>query len=209
MAPAVKRSPGRPPVPGLAARRREEILDRATQVFAAQGFFRADVQEIADSLGIGKGTVYRYFPTKEKLFLAAVDRGMNLLSTHVKSDAADALDPLDRIARAIRSFLAFFDSHPPIIELLVQERAEFRHRTKPTYFEHRDANLGPWRELFRDLIAKGRIRRIPIERITDVLSDLLYGAVFTSHFARRRKSLEEQARDILDVVFHGIVGGHQ
>lgn len=200
-----KRGPGRPPVPGLAARRCEEILDRAGRIFAARGFPGADVQEIADAIGVGKGTVYRYFPTKERLFLAAVDRDIRRLSAQVNSDASRAVDPLDRIARAIRSYLAFFDANPHVIELLIQERAEFRDRRRPTYFQHQDANLGPWKDLLRRMIAEGRIRRVPVERITDVASDLLYGAIFTNYFASRRKSLEVQSLDILDIVFHGIV----
>jgi AcrR family transcriptional regulator len=46
----------------------------ATSVFT-QGFATADVQEIANKTGVGKGTIYRYFPSKEELFLAAVDHG--------------------------------------------------------------------------------------------------------------------------------------
>ena len=64
-------------------RRQEEILDVAARVFAERGFPGTDVQEIADELEVGKGTIYRYFPTKRKLFLAAVDRAMRRLREEV------------------------------------------------------------------------------------------------------------------------------
>ena len=73
------RKAGRPPDAALRARRRTQILEAATAIFADQGFARADVQAIADRVEVGKGTVYRYFPTKETLFLAAVDYGMRCL----------------------------------------------------------------------------------------------------------------------------------
>jgi hypothetical protein len=59
--------------------------------------------------------------------------------------------------------------------------------------------------VFRSLIREGRVRAIPVGRITDVISDLLYGTIFTNHFARRSKSFEAQACDIVDVFFHGIL----
>jgi len=118
-------------------------------------------------------------------------------------------DPLERIARAIRAYLAFYDGHPELVELLIQERAEFRDRKKPTYFEHCDASVGPWRDLLRALIAEGRVRKMPVERITDVASDLLYGTMFTNFFAGRRKTYEAQAQDMLDIVLNGILSDRE
>ena len=196
---------GRPKDRQLTARRREEILDAATRIFAEQGYPNTDVQTAADELGVGKGTVYRYFPTKRDLFLAAVDRGMHRLGDAVDAETTEACDPLDKIKRGVRAYLAFFDANPELIELLIQERAEFKRRKKPTYFEHRDTRIGPWQELFRNLIAQGRVRDVPVQRITDVIGDLLYGVIFTNFFAGRRKPFEVQADDILDVVFQGIL----
>ncbi len=197
---------GRPRDESLPERRREEILAAATVIFARRGFGNTDVQQIADATGVGKGTIYRYFPSKRGLFLAAADRGMRRLRAAVDEARAIAEDPLDQVEAAIIAYLEFFDGHPELVELLVQERAEFRDRAKPTYFEHRDANVGRWKALFRDLIADGRVRDVPPSRITDVVSCLLYGTMFTNFFLGRRESPARQARDIIDVVFNGILG---
>jgi AcrR family transcriptional regulator len=120
---APPRKPGRPRDDSLAARRREEILDIAAQCFAQNGYANTDVQEVANILGVGKGTVYRYFPSKRELFLQAVDRGMERLRARVEADVADLQDPLAIFTRAIRSYLAFFESYPELTELFIQERA--------------------------------------------------------------------------------------
>src|ERR1051325_4625493 len=80
-----------------------------------------------------------------------------------------------------------------------------KDRKKTTYFEHREKNLGVWQELYRRLIAEGRVRQMPVERITDVMSNQLYGRVFTNYFAGRSKPLREQADDLLDVIWNGIL----
>jgi AcrR family transcriptional regulator len=187
------------------AERREEILDAATELFAEQGYSDTVTQGLVEKLQVGKGTLYRYFPSKRELFLAAADRVMRRLSERVDSALVGVDDPLERVARAVRAHLSFFAEHPQYVELLIQERAQFKDRTTPTYFVHRNNRVGRWREMYRSLIAEGRVREIPAERISDVLSDLVYGTMFTNYFTGPRKSSDGQAQDILDVVFLGIL----
>jgi AcrR family transcriptional regulator len=186
---------------GLEDPLRERILATAAEIFAREGYRNADLQDVADALGIGKGSLYRRFPTKRALFLATVDDGMRRLKQSVETSIADVREPLEQLAGAVRAYLAFFDGEPRLAELLILERAEFRDRKKPTYFEHRER----WRSIYARLMIEGRVRRMPIDRITDVVSNLVYGTMFTNHFAGRVKTYEEQAADILDVVFHGIL----
>ncbi len=187
------------------AGRREEILRVAADLFAKHGYAGTDTQLLADELGVGKGTLYRYFPSKEDLFLATVDRVMREMRRMIDQSIEPIADPLEQISVAIRTYLTFFAEHPEYVELLMQERAQFKDRKKPTYFEYREANIERWRERYRILIAQGRIRDMPVTRITDVIGDLVYGTMFTNYFTGPRKPPEAQARDILDVVFHGIL----
>jgi AcrR family transcriptional regulator len=199
------RKPRRPDAEALWASRSEQILDVAMALFAQHGYAETDTQMLAEKLGVGKGTLYRYFPSKEQLFLATVDRVMRRLKEEIDTRVDETEDPLEQIAVAIRTYLAFFAEHPDYVELLIQERAIFRDRKTPTYFQHRQANLGRWQALYQGLIDEGRIREMPVEQITDVMSGVVYGTMFTNYFAGRHKPLEEQARNILDVVFHGIL----
>jgi len=188
-----------------ACDRREQILVAATKLFAEHGFADTDTQRLADELGVGKGTLYRYFPSKRELFLAATDRGMRMLVAAIDDSIAEIDDPPARIAQVVRSYLTFFANHPELCELLISERALFKDRKKPTYFEHREANRDRLRQLYRGYIEEGQIRDMPVDRILDVLGDLMYGTMFTNHFSQRQVSVEAQARDIIDVVFHGIL----
>lgn len=200
-----KKGPGRPPDRSLPLRRQDEILDAAARLFAERGYPDATIEMLAETLGVGKGTIYRYFSSKQELFLSAVDRGMRHAHEAIMADVADIDDPLERIQRATRTYLTFFAEHPEFVELLIQERAFFRDRPKPTYFEHRDRHVGRWQALLAQLIDEGRVRRLPVEQIGDVLSDLLYGTMFTNYFTGRRRSTVEQTEDIFDVVLHGIL----
>jgi AcrR family transcriptional regulator len=185
--------------------RREEILETATALFAEQGFSDAVTQALAERLGVGKGTIYRHFPSKRALFLAATDRVMRKLQDCISAKVLGIEDGLERIERGIATFLQFFADHPSFVELLIQERAYFKDRKRPTYFEHREINIQRWKQLYRDLMASGRMREMPVERITTVMSNVLYGIMVTNFFNGQPAPADVQAREILDVVFVGVL----
>jgi AcrR family transcriptional regulator len=185
--------------------RREAILDAATSLFSEHGFNDADTQALAERLGVGKGTLYRCFASKRELFLAAVDRAMRQLRERLQRSTEEVEDPLDRVANGVRTYLDFFAEHPEFVELLIQERALFKDRKKPTFFEYRERQADLWRGLYAELIAAGRVRAMSVDRIREVMGQLLYGTVFTNYFSGQEKTPEVQAREIVDVVFHGIL----
>lgn len=196
---------GRPIDEALRCRRCEEILDGAALLFSELGYAGTDTQVLADRVGVGKGTLYRYFPSKKALFLASADRAMLRLHERIDVAVATRTDPLDQIAVAIEAFLGFFDENPELAEILIQERALFRDRAKPTYIEYRERSWERWQAFYQSLIDTGRLRNMPVKRIISVLSDLVYGTMFTNHMAGRQIPLREQSDSIVDIVFNGIL----
>ncbi|KAA8694665.1 TetR family transcriptional regulator [Pseudomonas caricapapayae] len=54
--------------------RREAIIDAAASVFLEMGYERASMNEVTKRMGGSKATIYSYFPSKEELFIAVVNR---------------------------------------------------------------------------------------------------------------------------------------
>lgn len=88
------------------AARREQILAAATRVFAATGFERATIKEIARTAGVSEGTIYNYFRTKTDLLFGL-------------------LDQLNETADRPAAFARLAGSDPrQIFEALIQKRLE-------------------------------------------------------------------------------------
>jgi AcrR family transcriptional regulator len=185
-------------------RRQEQILAKAVLLFAQYGY-GVDTQFLAEQLQVGKGTLYRYFSSKEELFLAAVDYGMRKLHEQLMAYIAGVEDPFEQIRQGVRAYLAFFAEHPEYVELLIQERALFKDRRKPTYLQHREDKVERWRDLYRSMMAQDCLRVMPAERISNVMSNLLYGTMCTNYFAYQKADFEAQTLEILDVMFFGIL----
>jgi AcrR family transcriptional regulator len=199
------RAPGRPKDHDLEARNRARILDAATALFAERGYADTQVQTIADKLGVGNGTVYRYFPTKEKLFLAAVERGLGELTAAMDRVMDGPGEPIGLMVDAIREYLRFFHRRPEMAELFIQERAAFRHHHRPLYFVSKDEDDCKHAEFFRRVREAGVVRDMPQERFFAVVADLLYGTILTNLLSGRPVDPDAQAADVLDVIFHGVL----
>lgn len=90
------------PLRADAARNRARVLDVAYQTFAAEGL-SVPIDEIARRAGVGAGTVYRHFPTKEALFAAVIGNRMQRLvdDGHALLETAGAGEALFAFLRSM------------------------------------------------------------------------------------------------------------
>ncbi|GGD08441.1 TetR/AcrR family transcriptional regulator [Halopseudomonas salina] len=195
-----------------AAERCEQILAAAIKVFSEQGFRCTEVQQIADLAKVGKGTVYRFYPTKDELFRAAVEDVMQRLTAQVDDAVRTVNDPLEHLREGFKAYMAFFQSHPEAIELFVHESAEFRRVGQPRYFAYSDMRRQAWIDVYQQLIDSGRCRVTDPQQMLDVIGNLAYGSVLVNRISGRNESLVAIADQLLDMVLHGVlkpVDAHQ
>ncbi len=200
------RGRGRPRDPQMTRQRRETILDHAVSLFARQGFPNTEVGAIAEAAGCAKGTIYNYFSSKRELFRAAMDQVMRDILEATAFDGDD--DPLDVFRKGIRSFFAYFDAHPENIEMLIQERAEFKDRDTPSYLHYRNELRKRSQYRLQQLIEKGIFRPVPVDATLDLIENLLFGTIFTNYYAGCAVTFEEQASVITDTILHGLLAEH-
>lgn len=86
-----------------AARNRARLLEVAYETFAAEGL-SVPIDEIARRAGVGAGTVYRHFPTKEALFQAVIAERIRGVVEEGRSLLAEA-DPAEAIFMFLRSMV--------------------------------------------------------------------------------------------------------
>ncbi|MBK1734557.1 hypothetical protein CKO15_04505 [Halorhodospira abdelmalekii] len=185
--------------------RKEQILRAAGPYFAEHGYASTDVQAIADRIGVGKGTIYRHFSSKEELFLATVQRAVERLSESIDARVEATSDPLDKLKAAVYAYLEFFDAYPGVVELFIQERAEFRTQAPPIYFAHSARERAKWRPLHDALIARGDARALSFDDVADIIGNTLFGAAFKHRLAGDDGALVERAEATLEVILHGIL----
>ena len=86
--------------------RRKQLLAAAQEVFVANGYHAAAMDDIAERAGVSKPVLYQHFPSKLELYLALLDQHVDVLGEHVRS-ALQATD--DNRARVDGCIAAYFD----------------------------------------------------------------------------------------------------
>ncbi len=84
-----------------AAKRREQLLDCAAQLFAAHGYARATTAELAKAAGVTEPIIYRHFKSKRDLFIALIERTGKRTLDRWRQDLASAEDPAERLKTLI------------------------------------------------------------------------------------------------------------
>jgi len=87
-------------------RRKEEILDAAFRVFSSRGYRSATMDDIAAEAQVSKGTCYQYFPSKEDIFIATMERSLHSLLSEAGRVAGEARDALTRLGLEGLSFIS-------------------------------------------------------------------------------------------------------
>jgi AcrR family transcriptional regulator len=137
-----------------AARTQREILDIATREFADRGFAGARVDEIAERTRTTKRMIYYYFGSKERLFVAVLERAYAAIRAAEQTIEVDHLDPEAAIRRLAELTFDHHESHPEFIRLVSIEnihRAE--HITGLSDFAGQNS---PAIELIETILARGR-----------------------------------------------------
>ncbi len=112
----------------LPAGKRNEILNACIAEFAEAGYENASTNRIVKSLGISKGSLFKYFPTKEDMYFYVVDYALGKFYSDLK-DSFASLPPdwFERIRRIVELYIDFYACNPATFRLIMtlQDQSSF------------------------------------------------------------------------------------
>ena len=89
--------------------RRQQLLGAAQEVFVAQGYHAAAMDDIADAAGVSKPVLYQHFPSKLELYLALLDQHSEAMVAAVRVALDSTTDNKQRVAATIEAYFRFVD----------------------------------------------------------------------------------------------------
>ena len=100
--------------------RRAVLLEAAQDVFVANGYHSAAMDDIAERAGVSKPVLYQHFPGKLELYLAIVNTHVDLLVDTVTTALASTADNKKRIAAAVAAYFNFVDREDQAFRLVFE-----------------------------------------------------------------------------------------
>jgi len=105
-------------LPRLA--RRKVLLEAALEVFVANGYHAAAMDDIAERAGVSKPVLYQHFPGKLELYLALLDQGGDQLVEAVRKALACSSDNKQRVLATMEAYFGFVEDEGAAFRLVFE-----------------------------------------------------------------------------------------
>src|ERR1044072_4539591 len=132
---------------------KDAILDATDVLLARYGYRKMTVEDIANEVGIGTGTVYLHFASKEEVVLSHIDRIVDRVKTRLWEIANAEMSAADRLREMLLTRVLFrFDS----IQHYTQSLNDLLAALRPGLLARRAKYFDEEAAIFADVLSRGR-----------------------------------------------------
>ena len=183
------------------AKRRREIFDAAVHLILEKGFAETSMREIAAAAGVGKSTLYDYFPTKDDVLVFLFEEELNRLNHQALDIAAMDLPAVERLRRIMHMHLEILVKNKNLLLFLSMEVQRLSQDSQKRIQVKRHAYQDMLRSVIEQGQAEGSIRPLDATMASKILLATMTPVVFTS---RPVGTPEEMLSHSLDIVMNGL-----
>ena len=178
----------------------QSSLEAAARVFSGKPFHEVLIDEVAARAHVGKGTIYRYFQTKEDLFFAAILHSFDELSAALAVSLERETSPVRRLERIAREVLSFSWERRDLFALLLSDERRFPQREEELQ-KRREAISRLVQEAILEGIRRREFRGIDARVGAELFRGMLRAATW---LPRREETLDELVSEIVGIFTRGI-----
>ena len=186
---------------------RQKLVDVARQLFAMNGLENTTMNDIAQSSGKGRRTLYTYFKSKEDIYFAVIESELERLSDKLDEVAAKRIPPQDKIIELIYMHLSM------IRETVVRNgnlRAEFFRNiwmVEKVRKKFDDDEIAIFRKVYQSGVKYGEFDIDNINLVADITHYCVKGLEVPYIYGRLGQGLSDDAtRPIVRKVVYGALG---
>lgn len=188
---------------------KDAILDATDRLLARYGYKKMTVEDISVEVGIGKGTIYLHFTSKEEIVLSHIDRIVDRVKERLREIAASEAPAAERLRSMLMTRVLYrFDS----IQHYTQSLSDLLAALRPGLMARRALYFEAEAEIFAELLIAGREsgefdfqdEKSTARALLQATNGLLPYSLSTAELGAREE-VEQRAADIADLVMRGLL----
>ncbi|MCH7732839.1 MAG: TetR/AcrR family transcriptional regulator [Candidatus Marinimicrobia bacterium] len=189
--------------------KRTQIIEAAIKVFAQKGLERGKIADIAKEAGIGKGTVYEYFRSKEEIFSAIEQAVMGEMSTAFEELFVSDISPTEKLIalmeESLEMMLQMGDALLIVTEIWAQAARGFWHGHSTTalatmYDDFREKIVA----ILKDGIVCGEFRSMSKDGVATLLMAFMDGLAWQYMLMKDENRFEKIKQEAIRSFMKGI-----
>jgi AcrR family transcriptional regulator len=184
--------------PDWRQRRRADILRAAADLFGRRGYAGVQVDDVARAAGIGKPTLYRYFASKEELFLQVFGDALAALESDLAAIRSRAGTQRGALVAILERMVDVLAQQMVSLRLLTGEQPDLVDRWRVLFRGRRRPIQDALRAVLVAGIANGEFRDVDPDVVPALLLGMIRGGVMGADVPR-----VQLARAAVDLVLHG------
>jgi AcrR family transcriptional regulator len=180
--------------------RRGRLLEAASRVFAARPFADVSMDEIARACGVGKPTLYRYFPSKDALYQAVFIHALDGLEARLAKVLSRHACASERLLCMVREIVPTFRDHLVSLRLLGDGAASLDISKRRIFRDRRARIASQIAACLDDGVAASLFRPCDTAAVAQMMIGMMWSATATG-------SADDDviATEVTDLVLHGVM----
>jgi AcrR family transcriptional regulator len=188
---------------------KDAILDATDRLLARFGYRKMTVEDIAHEAGIGKGTIYLHFTSKEQVVLSHVDRIVDRLKERLREIGSSDATAAERIRRMLLTRVMFrFDS----IQHYTQSLNDLLAALRPGLLARRAVYFEAEAQIFAEVLTNGaqsgefefEDEHATAHAMLQATNGLLPYSLSTTELGERQ-DVEKRTADVADLILRGLL----
>ncbi|MEJ2504942.1 MAG: TetR/AcrR family transcriptional regulator [Ignavibacteriaceae bacterium] len=155
--------------------KKKEIIEAARNRFAHYGFSKVTMEEVALDVGMGKASLYYYFPNKEDLFKSVIQKEQDLFVEEIKNLIRQNLTATKKLEDYVSKRLEYFQQLINLATLNVHSLVDIKSMFKELFKSFEDQELLLLQKIFDEGKSKGEFDKSVTEKTTRIFLHLLQG----------------------------------
>ena len=189
---------------------KDAILDATDRLLARFGYRKMTVEDIAVEAGIGKGTIYLHFASKEEVVLSHIDRIIDRLMERLRGISLSEATAAERLRLMLLTRVLFrFDS----IQHYTQSINDLLAALRPGFLARRALYFEAEAQIFAEVLTIGRQSgefsfddaRATAHALLEATNGLLPYSLSTTELGERQE-VEQRATDVANLILRGLLG---
>lgn len=187
----------------MASNKYDEIARAAIKLFEQKGYHATSVQDIADEVGLQKGSLYHYISSKEELLLKIAHQAISGFVRRLEAIIDTDMSVEDRFREGIRTHLQYITQYLPMSTVLLREAFSLGEPHNKLIQELSDRYLNLWAQIIDEGVAAG-VFHVADSRIASLTILGACNWVYRWYREEGKLRAEEIADQMADLFLYGL-----